>query len=104
MRHRINPGKWKITSSTDFVTGKPAWETTPPRWVYRPHAEAKRKFETYDEALAHVQTSTTRRPIVFESKTHHGEWFWHHPEGLCGWEKDRDVAQTKANAGREVNV
>ena len=102
MRHRINPGKWKITSSTDFVTGQPCWQTTPPRWVYRPHAEGKRSFDTYDEALAHVQTSTTRRPLVFESKTRHGEWFWHHPEGHCGWEKDRETAHAKANAGREV--
>lgn len=104
MRHRTSPGKWKITCSTDFFTGQPNWTTTAPRWIYRPHAEGKRSFDTYDEALAHVLTGTGRRPIVFESKTHHGEWFWRHPEGGRGWEPDFASAHAKANARKEVNV
>lgn len=103
-RHRSSSAKWKITAATDFTTGKPVWQTTPPRWIYRPHAEGKRSHDTYDEALAHVRTSSERRPLVFESKTHHGEWFWHHPEGQCGWEADFASAHNKAHAGREVEV
>lgn len=96
--HRTNPsGKWKIESGTDFTTGKPTWTTTPPRWVYRPHAEAKRSFDTYDEALGHVLTSKGRRPIVIESKTRIGEWFWLHPDGTSGWETERHAAHAKAN-------
>lgn len=97
-------GKWHIRQKANFITGNPVWETTPPRHVYGPHAEGKRSFPTYDEALAHVRASTERRPAVFESKTHAGEWFWHHPDGGCGWEPDRETAHTKANAGREVNA
>lgn len=105
MRHRTSPGKWKITASTDFTTGAPKWTTTPPRWVYRPHAEGKRSFDTYDEALAHVRQSSERRPLVFESKTRIGAWFWHHPSGQCGWEKDRFDAYAKAAGGNlEVAV
>jgi len=98
MNHHTNPSsKWKIESGTDFTTGRPVWNTTPPRFIYRPHAEAKRSFPTYDEALAHVLTSKGRRPVVIESKTHIGEWFWLSPGGQSGWEKDRTAAHNKAN-------
>jgi hypothetical protein len=49
--------RWKIESDVDFITGKPVWKTTPPRFIYRPHAEGKRTFDTYAEALAHVRSS-----------------------------------------------
>lgn len=88
--------KWKIESDIDFITGKTVWKTTPPRFIYRPHAEGKRSFATYDEALAHVRTSRERRPLVFESKTHVGEWFWLNPNGASGWEKNRIEAHHKA--------
>lgn len=93
MRH---PDQWKIESSTDFMTGKPNWKTTPPRFVYSPRAEGKRSHDTYDEALAHVKTSKGRRPLVFESKTHIGSWFWLNPDGTSGWEKDHATAIAKA--------
>ena len=98
MRRTHNPaGKWTIESATDFATGARKWTTTPPRWIYRPHAEAKRSHDTYDQALAHVLMSKGRRPVVLESKTHLGEWFWNNPDGGFGWEKDRTTAHTKAN-------
>ena len=99
MRHRTNPGKWKITASTDFTTGKPSWTTTPPRWVYRPHAEGKRSHDTYDQALAYVRQSSERRPLVFESKTNPGQWFWQHPGGTYGWEATYKQAQLQATGG-----
>lgn len=95
MRH-TNPDRWKIESGTDFITGQPRWVTTPPRFVYSPRAEGKRSHTTYDEALAHVKTSKERRPLVFESKTHIGEWFWLNPNGQSGWEKLQNVAIAKA--------
>lgn len=95
--HSSSSGKWKIESGTDVITGQPKWKTTPPRWVYRPHAEGKRSFDTYDEALAHVLTSKGRRPLVIESKTHTGHWFWLSPDGASGWETDRTTAHNKAN-------
>lgn len=93
-----NPnGRWKIESGTDFITGKPNWVTTPPRFVYGHRAEGKRSHNTYDQALAHVHTSKERRPIVFESKTHIGQWFWVNPDGASGWAKTRDEAHTNAH-------
>lgn len=96
MRHAND--RWKIESGTDFITGTPKWFTTPPRFVYGPRAEGKRSHDTYDQALAHVRTSKERRPIVFESKTHIGEWFWVNPDGGFGWEKTRDAAHANAVA------
>lgn len=96
MRHPTD--RWKIESGTDFITGKTVWKTTPPRFVYGPRAEGRRSHDTYDEALAHVRSSKERRPIVFESKTHIGQWFWLNPNGQSGWEKDRADAHLKAGA------
>ena len=93
---RTNNDRWKIESGTDFITGKPNWTTTPPRFVYGQSAEGKRSHDTYDQALAHVRNSKERRPLVFESKTHIGEWFWVNPDGSFGWEKDRNDAHLKA--------
>lgn len=90
--------QWKIESSTDFITGKPNWTTKPPRFVYSPRAEGKRSHDTYDHARAHVQIGTGgRRPLVFESKTHIGQWFWLHPDGGSGWAKTRDEANANAH-------
>lgn len=95
--------KWKIESGVDFVTGSPKWVATPPRFIYRSHGEAKRSFDTYDEALAHVRSSRERRPLVFESKTRIGEWFWLNPDGASGWERDRVEAHHRAgHASTEV--
>ncbi|GGH93910.1 hypothetical protein ACFFGR_09445 [Arthrobacter liuii] len=81
-----NPNKWRIEPGTDIITGQPKWFVTPPRFIYRPRG--KRSFDTYDQALAHVRTSHGRRPLVFESKTHTGEYFWLNPSGASGWTKD----------------
>lgn len=99
MKHRSsNPNKWRIEPGTDIITGHAKWFVTPPRFVYNPHAGGKRSFDTYDEALALIRTSTGgRRPLVFESKTHTGHWFWLSPDGASGWEKDRATAHNKAN-------
>lgn len=88
--------RWKIESGTNFITGEPNWQTTPPRFVYGPRAEGKRSHDTYDQALAHVRTSKERRALVFESKTHVGEWFWLNPGGASGWAKTRDEAHALA--------
>lgn len=96
MRHPSD--RWKIESGTNFITGKPEWRTTPPRFVYGPRAEGKRSHATYDEALAHVQSANGRKPRVFPSKTHVGEWFWLSPDGKSGWEKDHAAANAKAYA------
>jgi hypothetical protein len=94
VKHRPHHTKWRIESSTDMVTGRRTWKTTPPRFAYRPHG--KRSFDTYDEALAHVWDSKGRRGMVFPSKTRHGQWFWHHPEGASGWEADHTQAMLHA--------
>lgn len=94
---RTANSRWKIESGTDFITGKPNWVTTPPRFVYSPRAEGKRSHDTYDQGRAHVLNATGRRPLVFESKTHIGEWFWSNPDGSFGWEKDRNEAHAKAH-------
>jgi hypothetical protein len=93
-KHRPHHGKWRIESSTDMVTGVRKWKATPPRFAYKP--EGKRSFDTYDEALAHVWSAKGKRGIVMPSKTHIGQWFWLHPEGRSGWEKDHIVALAKA--------
>jgi len=97
-------GKWHIRQKPNFVTGQTEWETIPPRHVYSPHAEGKRSFSTYDQALAHVRNSGDRRPMVFESKTRIGQWFWLHPEGACGWEWSYPVAWANANTTVEVGA
>lgn len=40
-----------------------------------------------------------RPPMVFESKTHHGQWFWLNPNGLSGWERTKEAATMKATDG-----
>lgn len=95
-----NPNKWRIEPGTDFITGAQKWFATPPRFIYRPHAGGKRSFDTYDQALAHVRTSQGRRPLVFESKTHTGEYFWLNPSGDFGW--TRDLTEAHQLAGHTV--
>lgn len=93
----MRDNKWRIESHTDVVTGEPGWVVTPPRFSYQPRGKAKHSFPTYDEAWAHVRTSTGgRRPLVFESKTRIGEWFWLTPDGQSGWAQERDQAQALA--------
>ena len=93
-KHKPGHGKWRIESSVDVVTGKRTWKATPPRFAYRP--TGKRSFDTYDEALAHVWNAKGKRGIVMPSKTKHGYWFWHHPDGESGWEKSHTAATEKA--------
>lgn len=84
-----NPNKWRIESHTDVVTGSPGWVVTPPRFSYQPRGKAKHSFPTWDQAFAYTRTSTGgRRPLVFESKTHTGHWFWLNPDGRSGWTTD----------------
>jgi hypothetical protein len=94
VKHRPHHGKWRIESSVDFVTGARKWRVTPPRWAYQP--KGKQSFDTYDEALVHVWNAKGKRGIVMPSKTRHGWWFWHHPEGQSGWTQDHTTATTNA--------